>query len=263
MKNVLITGSEGYIAKNFIHENKKYFNIIGIDRKTGNEVLDFNDFENVDFIIHLAAISGIKNCDIDIEQTILDNVTSTIHLMKNAAQHKIPMIFASSQGAKNPDNLYSITKRICEKEAEEYNNQGAKIICLRFSNVYGGFRYLEDKTSVVANFINAKMNNESIKINGNGEQIRDFIHVNDITKAIFRFIMKIDNINDFDIYDVGTGKGTSINGLCKMIKVDAPIYNNDRSTGVESNIANPGKLIKILGFKPEYEKLQFYIKKFL
>jgi len=255
MKTILLTGSEGYIAKNFKKNYEYEFDFIEVDRKTGIEVLNADISPlHTDYIVHLAAISGIAACEQDKEQTILDNVTSTLFLMKTANSIGIPMVFASSQGAKEPDNLYSITKRICEIEAEQYKN----IRTLRFANVYGGIDYLETKTSVVSQFLNAKSNNKPLVVNGNGNQMRDFIHIDDVTRSIYKSLdQKLPNP-----IDVGTGYGTSISLLANMISSNV-VHRQDRSVGVESNIADTTDIKNYLGFKPKHSKLKQYIDSIL
>ena len=257
MKTILLTGSEGYVATNFYNTYKNQFNFIKVDRKKSFEVLEFQDFDKVDYIIHLAAISGIANCELDRKQTIYDNVTSTLHLIRKSKEYNIPMVFASSQGAKEPDNLYSITKKICEIESILYNNEyDTDIKILRFANIYGGIGYLETKTSVVSKFINATKNNQSLIIDGDGNQIRDFIHVDDICTCIYK---SLDIKIPFPI-DVGTGYGTSVSLLANMMNNDKIIYNKKRKSGTESNIADTADIRRLLGFKPKNNKLEKYIK---
>lgn len=261
MKNILLTGSEGYIATNFKSLYKDYYNFIELDKQIGKPVLNYNKFDtdNINCIVHLAAISGIQNCEEDKNQTIIDNVSSSLYLFKKSFKYKIPLIFASSQGAKTPDNLYSITKNICDKEIISYNLENPLFFSLRFANVYGGINYLKTKTSVVSKFINAKINGDFLKIHGDGSQIRDFIHVNDICKIINLIIDK--NLKSVYPIDVGTGVGISIEQLANMIG-GFKHYTKSRQIGVQSNIANTDSLNKIFNFVPDHNNLFKYINYF-
>lgn len=254
MKTILLTGSEGYIAKNFKQQYKDKFNFINVDKKTGTEILGIDIPRRVDYIVHLAAISGIAACEKDKEQTIMDNVTSTLHLIRYSSILGIPIVFASSQGAKEPDNLYSITKRICEIEAHCYRN----INVLRFANVYGGVDYLKTKTSVVSQFLNAALDSKPLIINGDGNQMRDFIHIDDVSRAIYESLDK----RLVAPIDVGTGYGTSISLLANMISTNI-IYGQNRSIGVDSSIADTTGIKKHLGFKPKSSKLIEYVDSIL
>ena len=85
MKTVLLTGSEGYIGKNFQELYKDKYNFICLDKKLNKKAEDFQEFDQqIDYIIHLAAISGLAKCDENVDQTYIDNISSTIHLMKAA-----------------------------------------------------------------------------------------------------------------------------------------------------------------------------------
>lgn len=240
---ILLTGSEGYIGKNFRINNFLHgHDITYCDKKISDvndppfNVLDIDNL-NVDCIVHLAAISGIKNCEENYDQTIEDNILTTIHLLK----FYIPIVFASSQSAKEPNNTYAFTKRVCETLIQK---SGVPYSILRFANVYGGHDYLKDKTSVVANFLNAERKGEPLIVHGNGEQTRDFIHVEDVCEAIYSSLNPIN-----DIIDIGTGKETRIIDLAKMVSnniLKKPIKN---IAGVESNVADIIKSKKLIGFQ--------------
>jgi UDP-glucose 4-epimerase len=147
-------------------------------------------------------------------------------------------------------------KRIIEVAAIRLNELGADIKILRLTNVYGGMNFLKNK-SVIANFINAKRKNEDLVINGNGEQIRDFIHVSDVCDAIYKCI-------EYDIkipkpIDIGTGIGTSIYELAKMTKNKFVFDEYSKMVGVLKNIAEVKKAEEIIGFKTT-RKIQDYMK---
>jgi len=248
MKTVLLTGSEGYIAKNFKHIYNNKFIFVSIDKKIGRDVLDFNDFDNIDAVIHLAAISGIIDCDKDSNQTYRDNIEASVHLLRKTKEYNIPMVFASSQAAKNPDTLYATTKSLIDNMARLDNgiNSDNGIKVLRFANVYGGLSYLTSKDSVMSKFVNAKLNNEQLIINGDGQQSRDFVHVNDICKCIYKCMFD-DRI--VDPVDVGTGKLTSIETIAKMISDNYRYDEYSRTIGVDSSAADSNVLYNLNKFK--------------
>jgi len=193
---VLLTGSSGYIGQNFITLYGDKYDIVQVDRKINKSIhqITENDFDDIDHIVHLAAISGISDCETDCDQTITDNVESMQYIWLLGELKDIPVTFASSQAASNPTNIYAFTKRMGERSISSLG----KYTILRFANVYGGIDYLKSKTSVVANFLNAKTNNLPLIINGDGFQERDFIHVNDICYAINLSILNPCN----DILDI-------------------------------------------------------------
>jgi UDP-glucose 4-epimerase len=257
MKTVLLTGSQGYIGNNFYQKYENIYNFVLLDKKIGRPVQDYMNFDvdEIDYIIHLAAISGIANCEENPDMTFIDNVSTTLHLMMASWAFNIPMIFASSQCAKNPgSSLYATTKRIGEVEAMRYNNKSGNIKCLRFSNIYGGLLYLEKKTSAVSKFMKAKSKNESLIIHGDGSQTRDFIHVDEVCKAIETCLS--DEKIKYPV-DVGTGIARSVKEVANMIS-DNIIYEKERDVGSSSSIANIEDIKKLTGFVAK-DKLKEYI----
>ena len=256
MKTVLLTGSEGYIGKNFQELYKDKYNFICLDKKLNKKAEDFQEFDQqIDYIIHLAAISGLAKCDENVDQTYIDNISSTIHLMKAAWAFNIPMIYTSSQAAKSPQSsLYSTTKRIGEVEADRYNKQYGDIKVLRLSNVYGGNHYLKYKSSVISKFVNAKMKNEPLTVHGDGSQTRDLIHVFEVCRCID---MCLNNTPILAPVDVGTGISRSIKEVAEKIS-DNIEYDKEVGIGVSDNIANPEMIKSIMGFEAE-DKLDDYL----
>ena len=261
---VLITGSSGYIASNLIpFLQERDFDIIGIDKKIGISVENFNRYD-YDAIVHLAAISGISECNKDLKQAVVDNIVASIMIFNLARKRSIPVIFTSTQAAKIPDaNLYGMTKRIAEIEAERLNKIDADIRVFRLTNVYGGIGYLENKDTVISRFVKASRNNEDIVINGNGSQIRDFIHVNDVCRAIYKGLMLEDTQKLDDMIkqpmDIGTGRPLSILELAKIFKIPFTFNRNSNKIGIDRNVADTKLAKDILEFETK-ESIEEYIK---
>jgi UDP-glucose 4-epimerase len=251
LNKLLITGSSGYIGTN-LKQKLKGYEIIEVDKKIGIDVYDLTekDLKGLAGVVHLAAISGIKECDEDKNKALQNNVLTTSHLLAKMNLH-IPFIFASSQAVKNPTNHYAYTKQSSEKLIKALSR---RFNILRFSNVYGGVNYLESKTSVVANFINAKKQNKPLIINGDGSQTRDFIHVDDVCKVIIKSITHPLNMT----FDVGTGIGTSIKSLAEMIGGEI-VYNECNMKGVESSISDTLVMDEMLGADEPRLKIEDYI----
>lgn len=256
MKNVMITGGKGYIGTNLSAYLKKGFNIKIVDKIDGNYVEEWQEWEGFDYIVHLAAMSGVKDCRYEPEQATVDNISATFHLFRNALKYNIPVVFASSGAAQRPeDNFYAATKRIGEVEAIRLNDAGANIKILRFSNVYGGINYFGYKNSVVSKFFQ----DTHLTINGDGHQTRDFIHVTDICHAIYLAI-KCENVVEIPM-GVGTGANTSILNLAQM-------FNKQYSFNYESDLVgpdeSPSEVVtskKHIGFESSI-KLEDQIKKY-
>jgi len=262
MKNILITGHKGYIGTNLVNYLFDDYTIQGLDKISGSlvEFLDGIKGE-VDCIVHLAALSGIQACEDDLVTSIRDNLSSAFNIFSIASKENIPVIFLSSQAAKEPkSSTYAMMKYIMEVQAETLNKEClSNIKVLRLTNVYGGIDYLEKKNTVVKKFITAYKNNEPIMIDGyGGSQTRDFIHVDDVCEYIKKCI-EMNNVVIDEPIDIGTGIQTSIWELYKMFNYDNVQYDSSsRSVGVETNVANVEKAGRIFGFIGG-NKLQEYI----
>ncbi|MFW6047554.1 MAG: NAD-dependent epimerase/dehydratase family protein [Candidatus Woesearchaeota archaeon] len=249
MKNVLITGNAGFIGANltrFLHS--KGYNIRGIDnyttgqRKYVPDYVDMRHFdniviydnsyeaaENIDVIIHLAAISGVQPSIKDPLKTNNTNVSGTLNLLTSAVHQNVKkFIFASSGGTIlgqqeppvheeskiKPISPYGASKAAGEHYCNAfYETYGLNTTILRFSNVYGPYS-LHKKGNFIPTFLNAYLNDEDFYINGSGEQTRDFIYVNDVVNAIYKsMISDIEN----DTFQIATGTQTSINEVTDIM----------------------------------------------
>lgn len=259
MKNILITGNEGYIGTNLTKYLYKDYNINCIDKTTGIPAEHLSKYSvrgNIDCIVHLAALSGIQACEDDLVMAVKDNLSSAFNIFNVAYTENIPVIFLSSQAAKEPkSSTYAMMKHIIEIQSKLSNINN---IVLRLTNVYGGEGYLEKKNTVVKKFIESYKNGNPIVIDGDGSQTRDFIHVDDVCKVIELCIRK--DVVVQEPLDIGTGLQTSIKELAEMFNYDKIEYDtSSRSVGVETNFADTTRAFELLGFRGKGHKLQKYI----
>ena len=258
-KVVLTTGSEGYIAKNFINLYCDKYDFILVDKITGIKAEELKNIDDADYILHLAGVSGIAECEGNFQEAITNNVSASFNLFNLGFESDIPVIFASSCAVKHPKaSTYAFTKATCEIEALRFNKLGGNIKCLRFTNVYGGEYYLQQKNSVIAKFLKAKLKEESLIINGDGEQLRDFIHVEDICLAIDKSINK--NKQPYPI-DIGTGEGTKILDLAREISPNFMFTGPEKSVGVQSSLADTIPAQDLIGFKAT-NRVRYYLESF-
>jgi len=145
---------------------------------------------------------------------------------------------------------YGVHKRACELYAQTYVRiHGMSIACLRYFNVYGpGQMNLQ---AAVPAFTLALHRGESVSINGDGAQTRDFIHVSDVVSAT-AMMGKHSELGEFN---VGTGCERSVTDLMRSIEdVVGRSIDVRRGPALESDIrhscANTSK-IERLGWKAE------------
>jgi len=252
MKNVLITGGLGYIGQNLQDYLKpKGVKIEIVDRKIHYNVLEIENVWRYDGIVHLAAVSGIIDVESDPEQAIEDNITSTLYIMQEACKYEKPLVFASSGAAPTPnESLYAMSKYIGECEARRLNRYRGKNHILRFSNVYGG-KYWEEKPSVIPIFQRLKAKGEELVVNGDGEQKRDFIHVFDICRAIWK-ALNTERIIGLPI-PICTGETTSVLEIAKKMNCKFTFDPDNVNVGVD-NVFTETQLAKdILGFETKHK----------
>ena len=193
-------------------------------------------FEKVKFDVvnhHAAQIDVRKS----VNDPIFDantNILGTINLLQACIKTGVKkFMFASTGGAvygeqeyfpadekhpTNPVSPYGITKLSIEKYLYFYKNEyGLKHTILRYANVYGPRQNPFGEAGVVAIFANKLLRNENPTINGDGEQTRDYVFVEDVVKA------NVTTLRDenSDIFNVGTSIETSVNELFASINLIA------------------------------------------
>lgn len=264
---ILITGGDGYIGTNFWNLFHSSNEITICDITEGFEYpyikaeeLLLEEIEEFDGIIHLAALSGIVACEENYKEGIVKNLLTANNIFSKAAIRNIPVVFTSSQAAKDPySSRYATLKNQCEELAKTYGTT----YVIRLSNVYGGDAYLYKKNTAVKQFITRYRNNEPMEVHGNGGQERDFIHVNDVCEAIMKIFTFLPT--EKTPMDIGTGKGTSIQDVINMF----PRKENQHykfidgvRPGAESSIADIRDAEDRIHFKAE-RKLEDYIKEMI
>ena len=140
-----------------------------------------------------------------------------------------------------PINIYGYYKKISEDiviNLSKINNYN--FLIFRLFNVYG-----DHKQNLLYNFKEMKRKKQIIKINGNGNQLRDFIHVKDIAKAFMCF----SNCKKWNsILNISTNKSYSLNEIIKILqcKFKYAKLGSEPKEILGSNL----RAKKILGWKP-------------
>lgn len=190
-----------------------------------------NTFEkyNVNYIIHFAAQTHVDNSYNNFNDFITDNIIATQVLLDQVNKYKKEIMFLhfstdevygpsfnddffNEESNFNPTNPYSASKAACEMIVNTYKHSyNMPIIITRCNNVYGKYQFHE---KVIPCFILKALNNEELPLQGDGTKIRDFIHVNDVTKGV---ITIIEHGNVGEIYNIGNHNPIKIIDLANMI----------------------------------------------
>ena len=181
------------------------------------QVIDLNDDggienlfrqENFDIVVHLAAQAGVRPSKINNKDYIKSNIDGFFNIIENCKCFNIKhLIYASSSsvyglnsktpfsehhGIAHPVSLYAATKKSNELIAHVYSSlYGLPTTGLRFFTVYGPWGR-PDMSPLL--FMDAIMHNRQIKLFNNGNMVRDFTFIDDITEGIFKLISKIPQV---------------------------------------------------------------------
>ena len=249
---ILVTGGAGFIASHVVDLFIKngYEVVIIDDLSTGREsninpaatfykmdirspeLKEVFEKEKPDFISHHAAQMDVRR---SIVEPIFDadvNILGSIKLIELAREFKVKhFVYISSGGAAygepvylpcdeahpvNPICQYGASKHTVEHYLYMYHvNYGLNYTVLRYPNVFGPRQDPNGEAGVVAIFIGKMLNNEAVTINGDGEQVRDFVYVSDCAYANFLAVTKE---ADSGIYNLGFTQGTSVNEIYYHLK---------------------------------------------
>jgi len=117
----------------------------------------------------------------------------------------------------NPKGIYEISNLTAEKIILVYNNiHGIRGVLLRLTNIYGPRAQMKhDRYGVVNWFIRKAIDNEAIKVFGDGKILRDFLYVDDCVEAILK--SSVTDSAQGEIFNVGIDRGTNFLELTKTI----------------------------------------------
>jgi UDP-glucose 4-epimerase len=115
----------------------------------------------------------------------------------------------------NPLDPYGASKHHVEHYLYLYRaNWGLPYTILRYPNVYGPRQDPYGEAGVVAIFAEKMLSDAQPVINGSGEQERDFVYVGDIAASNLLAVSR----GDGEIFNIGTGMGTSINDIFRLLR---------------------------------------------
>ena len=224
----------------------------------------------IDWVFHLAAYSRIQIALQNPVGCVRTNVLGTTTLLQNAREHGVKAFInsstSSSYGLKNepplredmtPDclNPYSVSKVAAENICKMYSDLfDINTVSLRYFNVYGDRQPLVGQYApVVGLFLEQWKKGEAFTIVGDGEQRRDFTHVDDVVKANIAAAERASDIRG-EIINVGTGTNHSINQIADMIcNCYTKNFIPPRPAEARVTLADISKAKKLLGYMPSIE----------
>jgi UDP-glucose 4-epimerase len=288
----LVTGGAGFIGSNIVEELVKrgekvrvldnfstgkwenlvpflnHIEIIEGDIRSYHIVKEAVD--DVDFILHQAALPSVPRSIKDPVTTNEVNVGGTLNILHAALDAKVKrVVFASSSSIygdspilpkkedmpPNPLSPYAVSKLAGEKYCQVFSRiYGLHTVSLRYFNVFGPKQNPDSQYSaVIPKFIKAVIKNESPVIYGDGNQSRDFTFVENVVNANLLAVQ-----NEFPnglVLNCACHEQISINilvsHLCKYMNTDvSPNYQEFRPGDVIHSFADISLIKKTINYKP-------------
>jgi UDP-glucose 4-epimerase len=222
-----------------------------------------------DEVVHLAAVS-INKSEADPFESVDINIVGSNNVFKAAADHGVRrVVFASSasvygdpetlpmseDGPLRPLTPYCIAKHTGEQLLDYYARRSELTwIALRFFNVYGpGQKTSAYYTSVINHFVRRLRDGEPPIIDGRGEQSMDFVHVDDIARAVV-LALDVEPARANLPINIGTGVDTSVAELARVliaaVGADVEPQFRPRDVLVSRRMADISRALDVLGWKP-------------
>ena len=183
-----------------------------------------------DVVFHLAAQASVVR---SMEDPITDariNVIGSLNLLQLCRRYDVRRVVYSSTGGvmygdpkhnpcsedvpATPLSAYGITKAAVEQYMQRLSlPPGFVGVSLRYGNVYGPRQNPHGEAGVIAIFSMRMLKGQGVVIYGDGGQERDFVYVDDVVEANMLALEQTDSA----IYNIGTGRGTSVNTLFDLL----------------------------------------------
>jgi ADP-L-glycero-D-manno-heptose 6-epimerase len=282
---ILVTGGAGFIGSNLVLELQRrwpwarltvvddfrsgtFKNLAGYRGDVAAvDAAQFRPHEKYDCIFHLASITDTTVQDQRL--MVHDNVEGFRNVLAIARKQKARVVYASSAAtygianirmsedtAPAPANAYAFSKTILDNIAGESRKEGMRVDGLRFFNVYGpGESHKGPSASMIYQLGMQIRQHRRPRIFKNGEQRRDFVHVDDVVDALILASEKGKNA----VYNVGSGRSRSFNAVVRSLNsalgttLDPDYFDNPYDFYQTFTEADLTRSKRDLGYAPKFE----------
>ncbi len=236
--------------------------------------------KDVDYVLHQAALGSVPA---SIDNPLFaneNNVTGFLNMLVAARDARVKrFVYAASSATYgdhpglpkieseigNPLSPYAVTKYVNELYAEAFARcYGTESVGLRYFNVFGPRQDPNGAyAAVIPQWIAALMQNQVLRINGDGETTRDFCYVDNVVQANLLAALTSSREAINQVYNVAVGERTSLNQLYEAMRFllhesfphlqeHRPQYCEFREGDVRHSQADISKAVKLLGFRPTH-----------
>ena len=286
----LVTGGAGFIGSNLVEtllgightvvcvdnessdaHDKPYWNnnSINIRGDIRDYTLMSSAMESVDYVFHLAAEARIQPAIENPINAVSVNDLGTATVLQCARENQVKKFMFSSTSAaygrndspnvetQSPDplNPYSVTKLNGENLCRMYTELfGLPTVIFRYFNVYGPRQPVRGQYApVLGIFKRQKDAGEPLTIVGDGNQRRDFVHVEDVARANVMAALADPGQDAYgEVYNIGTGKNFSVNEIAEMF-MHEKTYIAPRPGEARVSLANNQKMRNTFGWTPTHD----------
>ncbi len=232
--------------------------------------------EGCDAVAHLAAKVSVRKSVDDFLPDAETNVMGTLSVLRAAQRARVRrIVYASSMAVYAdsarpdpidethpavPDSPYGVSKLAGERATILVGRDaGIPAVALRYFNAYGPGQTFTPYVGVVTIFVNRLLRGEPPVVFGDGEQRRDFVHVDDLARATQ---LALESDVEGEVFNAGTGNATSVNEIARELTARlAPGLAAQHGPAVpgelRNSIADISKARKLLGYEPAHPRPDF------
>lgn len=274
---IAVLGGNGFIGSKFcslVAQNEEVicFDIHEPMKKNNNiqyVVGDYFDImalegivKNTDIVVHAISLLNPTNSNEKYFIGYSKEVVQLVHLCELISKYKKKLIFLSSGGtvygdsynvavketfAINPLNHYGSIKANMENVIRTFRHQVGMRACIaRLSNPYGEGQDFHKGVGFIDAVVRKGILGDIIEVWGDGENVRDYIHIDDVCKMLYS-LCKCEVTED--IYNISTGLGTSQNQIIAYVShVLGPlsiVYKDRRLVDVRVSILDNSRICRI------------------
>jgi len=230
--------------------------------------------KDIDYVSHQAALGSVPRSINDPATTNEVNISGFLNMMialkdSNTVKRMVYAASSSTYGDSKalpkledhigkPLSPYAVTKYVNELYADVFGKTyNTDVVGLRYFNVFGPKQSPDGAyAAVIPLFMQALKDNMSPKINGDGEQTRDFTFVDNAVQANIRGFFASKAASN-QVFNVACGERISVNYLWDSLKQAAnsnldALYGPERQGDVRDSLADVSKAERLLGYQPEY-----------